>query len=317
MEKIAFLFPGQGSQYLGMGKALADEYAVVRHTFEEASDLLGYDLAEICFEGSYSDLADSAIAQPALLTTSISAFRAYMQEIGVKPDFAAGHSLGEYAALTASGALTFKDALLLVKLRGELTQQLINNGNGRMTIVDGVHESIVEQECLSVDPSGTHVSVSCRNGPEQTAISGEEDAISRVELNLQELGSLTPLFKSAPFHSSLMTEVADQFTESLHSVNYSRLGWPVISNVTGLPYPDEHSVADLLIRQITHPVRWSDTMSFLSKQRVSLTVESGPKNVLTALVEANVPKGINVFCFDSRFDRQNLAQHLNLQGDFI
>ncbi|MNO20657.1 Malonyl CoA-acyl carrier protein transacylase [compost metagenome] len=318
MEKLAFMFPGQGSQYIGMGQALAREYSVVRRTFEEASDLLGYDLAKICFEGSYSDMSDSSIVQPALLTTSISAYRVYMQEIGIQPDYTAGHSLGEYAALTVSGAITFKDALQLVQRRGELTQRHIESGIGRMTIVDGVALEKVELECGDADPSGSMVNVSCQNAPEQTALSGENKIMDRVEMSLRNLGAtITPLFRSAPFHHPLMAGVSEQFAESLQSIDFSRFRWPVISNVTGQPYPDEESAADLLKRQITHPVRWVDTMCFLSRQNVSLTVEFGPKTVLSSLVKANIPNGITSFGFDTASDRQTLIQYLSLQSNFI
>ncbi|WP_379155605.1 ACP S-malonyltransferase [Paenibacillus sp. sgz5001063] len=311
MEKIALLFPGQGSQYIGMGKSLHEEYAIARQTFEEANDVLGFDLSALCFDGSYSDLGKSRIVQPAMLTASISAYRVYMQEVGIEPEFSAGHSLGEYTALTAGGAISFADALRLVRQRGELTQLLIDRGEGAMSIIDSISMEELEQVCLEISPYGDELSISCRNAPKQAAISGQAAAVAAAEERIGQSGGVaTPLFMSAPFHSPMMAEVAMKLKETLQSIPYYPLRWPVISNVTGRPYPSHSSIAEMLALQLIQPVQWQATMQYLKRFGVTTTIELGPKNVLSALVEENV-SGTRAYSFDQRMDRQQLIGSLN------
>lgn len=311
MEKIALLFPGQGSQYIGMGKSLFEEVAIARQTFEEANDVLGFNLSALCFDGSYGDLGKSEIVQPAMLTASICAYRVYMKEVGIEPEFSAGHSLGEYAALTAAGAISFGDALRLVRQRGELTQSLIDRGEGAMSIINNISIEELEQSCLEISPYGDEISISCRNAPRQMAISGQVAAVAAVEERISQSGGVaTPLFMSAPFHSPMMAEVAMKLREMLQSIQYYPLRWPVISNVTGLPYPSHTSISEMLALQLIQPVQWQSTMHYLKRFGVTTTIELGPKNVLSALVEENV-NGIRAYSFDQRMDRKHLIGSLN------
>ncbi|MBJ8015082.1 ACP S-malonyltransferase [Bacillus cereus group sp. N34] len=311
MEKFAFVFPGQGSQYIGMGKSLYNQYSIVKQTFEEASEILKFDLRKLCIEGNLSDLSNPEHLQPALLTVSVATYRAFMKEIGISPDLSAGHSLGEYAALTCSGTIRFSDAIRIVKLRGKYTQQIINNCNGAMTIIDGIDYKNIENECNRISTLDFPVSVSCFNLENQVAISGHEDAVIRMENYAQELGgTTTPLFMSAPFHSILMQPIADLLQKELLGYKLYPTKWPVISNVNATPYISYESVPQLLSSQITKPVQWLNTMKYFQLQGITKVIEMGPKNVLSAMVKQSIPE-IDVFSYDQKEDRKALLDYFN------
>jgi [acyl-carrier-protein] S-malonyltransferase len=307
MEKIAFLFPGQGSQYAGMSKSLYDQFDLARQTFEEASDNLRFDLAKLCFEGSLADLGKTENALVAIFTASVVSFRVYMKEIGITPQFCAGHSLGEFSALTCSGALRFSDAVKMVYLRAKLAQETANAGNGAMTIIDGLAAGIVAEECARISQANCLASVACYNSPSQTAISGHLEAVQKVEDRVLELGGqVTPLIGNPPFHCPVMQPAADQFQKELQKCTFSYLRYPVMANVTGLPYEGPEKVVDHLIAHMVRPVQWHSIMNYFLKQGITLTIELGPKNVLSNLIKLNV-EGLNTLCFDQPEDRKAVA----------
>ena len=311
MEKIAFLFTGQGAQYVGMGKTFYDEYEVARQTFEEANDVLGFDLTKICFEGSLGELSKPENIQPALLTVSVAAYRVYMKEIGIAPHFYAGHSLGEYAALTCSGAIRFSDAVKIVRERGLLTKQIIESDIGAMTIIDGIDSKLVEGECKKISTEQQFVSINCYNSPLQVAVAGHKEAVELLEEKVLEMdGNVTPLFRNAPFHSPLMQDTAEKLKGYLDQITFFPFRNAVISNPTALPFGDYGTIADKLAVQMIKPVKWQETMQFLKKYGVTLAIEMGPKNVLCNLVKGNTPE-IDAFCFGQREDRNILFDRLN------
>jgi [acyl-carrier-protein] S-malonyltransferase len=312
MEKIAFLFPGQGAQFVGMGKSVHDQYDLARHTFEEAGDVLGFDLAKLCFEGSLSDLNRANKGWPALLTVSVALFRVYMKELGVAPQFCAGHSLGEYAALTCSGGLKFPDALKIVRFRGELSEELVSRGAGAMTVIEGVDRSVVEAECRKLSGDGKLVAISCYNAPHQTDISGHQDLVMEVEGRILELGGqITPLMGSSPMHSPLMQEAALKLKDELQGYSYGYLRTPVVANVTARLYRGAESITENLVAHLVRPVQWQATIEYLQRNGVTLVVEMGPKNVLSSLTKLNAPD-IRALCFGVREDRQALNDMLSV-----
>jgi len=306
MKKIALLFAGQGSQNIGMGKALYDEFHAARMVFEEANDVLGYDLKKVCFEGSLGELNKSDNMQLAILTCGFAAFKVYIEQTGIMPDCAAGHSIGEYAAMTASGAIAFKDALAIVRKRGQLAQNAANETNGAMTIISDFDVGLLEKECLKESTSDMYVAVSCYNASNQSAISGHQDAVLSVEDSVVKMGgNIMPLIMSAPFHCELMSNAAEQLEMELKSHKYSEFDFPVLSNVNCMPYDHCKSIVDLLTDQIRKPVRWNGIIEFLRRRRVDVVVDMGPQALLSNLIKAEgIP--FATFSFDVPRERQEL-----------
>lgn len=310
MERIAFLFTGQGAQFIGMGKILYDKYTIVRQTFEEAGDVLGFDLARLCFEDSLMNLSKTENAQPAILVASVAAYRAYMQEIGIPPEYCAGHSFGEYSALTCAGALRFSEAVRLVRTRGRLCARVAGLGTGAMTIVEGVTQDTVEEECRKASDKNQFAAVNVYNEERQFSIAGHQEAVERVEAALVERGAnITPLIMSAPFHSSLMEPIKEELNDELLRCSFKNPRCPVISNVTGLPYKNKDEIVRLLPLQAVRPVQWIDSMKYLFNNGITIAIEMGPKNVLTNLVKSNTPE-IKAFCYGQPEHRNNLYHML-------
>jgi len=222
---IAFVFPGQGSQYVGMGKELCDEFVIAKNTFEEANDVLGFDLSALCFEGEQSELSLTANAQPALLTTSIACLRVLQSEASLNPDFVAGHSLGEYTALVANGAFRLSDAVKVVRKRGEFMQEAVPVGVGAMAAVLGLDKETVEEICNQVSQNGLIASPANLNAPGQTVISGNRKAIEQASILAKAQGAkrVVPLDVSAPFHCALMQEAAHRLSGVLNEVNIAQM----------------------------------------------------------------------------------------------
>lgn len=300
MEKIALVFPGQGSQYVGMFKSLCEQFDVARITFEDASDVLGIDMKKLCFESSLFEISKTENALISIFTASIAAFRIYMQEVGIAPQYCAGHSLGEYSALTCSGAIRFEDALKIVHRRAQIAQQVADNGIGDMTIIDNIMYDAVEQICWEISADANRVSISCYNARNQVAISGHQDAVRKVEDKVLELGgNVTPLYGNAPFHCSLMNEFAEILKEELVKYKFQHLRWPVISNVTALPYKDFTQITNSLVMHLKSPVQWMGTMDYLKNHGITLAIELGPKNVLTKLFKQD-HEDIVAMAYDQR-----------------
>ncbi len=309
MNKLAFLFPGQGAQYIGMGSKLCENFSVAGQVFDEANEALGFDLKKLCLQGSMDELTKTENTQPAILTASVAAFKVYMKEIGIKPDYTAGHSLGELSALCCAGGIEFTDAVRLVRQRGRLMQQAVPEGIGSMAAVSGVGKEIIEKECSRVSKAGNIVVVSNYNSLEQIVISGHVKAVNAVGEQLKSMGARVVYLKvSAPFHSPLMQPASDSFREELKKYNFCEMEWPVISNVTAKPYPGKEQIIDYLSVQITNPVKWQSTIEYLQNSGINKAVEMGPKAVLKNLLRSNT--SISIFSSETREDILHLKKKL-------
>ena len=306
MKKVAFLFPGQGAQYVGMSKEMCEKFPVAQQTFEEASDILGFNLQKLCFEGSMEELTKTENTQPAILTASVVAFRVFMQEIGELPEYSAGHSLGEISALCCSGAIDFCDAVRLVRQRGKFMQEAVPLGIGAMAAVGGIAQNVIEEECRRISDSGKVVAVSNYNSKDQIVISGYAESVNMVGAGLKEKGARVILLKvSAPFHSPLMKPAAEKLKEELAKYSYKDSKWPVISNVTAMPYGEKQNIIDNLTNQIVQPVRWQESMEYLHKQGIDLAVEMGPKTVLKNLMKKIIPD-LKMLSYDVTTDMEDV-----------
>lgn len=284
--KTALLFPGQGSQKVGMGKALAADFEVAARTFEEADDALGLSISRLCFEGPEADLTRTEHTQPAILTTSIAVLRVLEAERGLSFDVAAGHSLGEWSALVAAGALSFADAVRLVRLRGQAMQRAVPDGKGAMAAILGLDRAAVEALCAEV-AQGQVLSPANLNGGRQVVISGEAGAVERAVAAARGKGAIkaVPLPVSAPFHCALMQPAADAVAASLAGVKIGAMRAPVVSNVEATPNQDPARVVDLLVRQVTGAVRWDESVERMAKEGVVRAFELGAGSVLRGLVK--------------------------------
>ena len=281
---VALLFPGQGSQYVGMGKDLFSGWAAARSVYEEASDAAGFDVGRLSFEGPEEALARTENCQPAVLATSMACLRVLEEEMGgLKPCAAAGHSLGEYTALVAAGSLDFGEAVGLVRERGRLMEQASESSPGGMVAVLGAGVDTVEEACASC--TGT-VSVANLNAPGQVVISGEEDALEEASGKLKKAGAkrLVRLSVSGPFHTVLMRPVEERLAELLDEVRISKPAFPVFANVTAAQMKTPEEIRRLLALQVSSPVRWSDEVEALLELGDVCCAEVGPGKVLRGLL---------------------------------
>lgn len=286
MTKWAFLFPGQGSQYVGMGKDLKDNFRVAGETFKEADEALHLHLSKLCFEGPEDDLKLTMNTQPAILTASIAVLRVLQQETDITPSMLAGHSLGEYSALVASGALSFADAVKIVRLRGTFMQEAVPVGVGAMAAVLGMGRDVVEKICS--DSAGDEfVAPANYNCQGQIVISGHADAVKRAAKKAEEEGAkrVVMLQVSAPFHSALMKPAAERLAEALEPIEVHELNVPVLSNVEADYYPSRQDVKRLLTQQVDHPVRWDEQMGKMLQGGAERFLELGPGRVLMGLMK--------------------------------
>jgi len=298
---FAWLFPGQGTQEVGMGKALVEASPAARDVFERADAALGFSISKLCFEGPIETLTLTENAQPAIVTASIAALAALREAVPdlAPPAFAAGHSLGEYSALVASGALAFADAVRLVNLRGRAMQEAVPPGKGAMAAIMGGDAEAVNALCTEA-AAGDVLSPANFNAPGQIVISGSAEAVARaVELAATRKLKAIPLKVSAPFHCALMAPAARAVDAALADIRLSPLAFPVVANVTAEPNTDAASVRPLLVRQIDGPVRWEQSIAFMANSGVTRGLEIGPGKVLAGLVK-RIDKRIAVTsCFDS------------------
>jgi [acyl-carrier-protein] S-malonyltransferase len=285
----AFLFPGQGSQAVGMGRALHDASPAARAVFEEADDALGYSISKLCFEGPAEELTLTANTQPAILTTSIAAVRALQAEVALEPAVALGHSLGEFSALVAVGALQFADAVRVVRLRGQAMQEAVPPGQGAMAAVIGLEAADVEALC-SEAAQGRVVSPANLNGGGQIVVAGHADAVERViALAKSRKAKAIPLQVSAPFHCALMQPAAERLAEALTGIEIGPFAAPVITNVEATPNDDRTRVFDLLVRQVTHRVRWEESVRAAVALGATRALEVGHGKVLAGLLRRISP----------------------------
>ena len=284
MSKVAFVFPGQASQYSGMGKDLAEKFSLARAVFEEADEALGFSISKICFEGTEEELKLTANTQPAILTVSVAAFRV-LADRGISPDYVAGHSLGEYSALVAGGALKFADAVRLVHKRGAYMQEAVPAGQGAMAAILGISPAVVQDACKRA-AEGEICSAANLNSPEQTVISGHANAVKRaVEIASQSGAKRAVILPvSAPFHSALMMPAQEKLEEDLQRIQFSDLQIPLITNVDADSIRKGDEARGALVRQVSMPVRWEESMRMLLDEGVRTFVEVGPGRVLNGIM---------------------------------
>ncbi len=285
MSKTAFLFPGQGSQSVGMGRDLASTFAVARRTFEEANDALGFDLAKLCFAGPEEQLRLTEFTQPAIFTVSVAALRV-LAEAGVRADYVAGHSLGEYSANVAAGAIEFALAARTVHRRGQLMQQAVPQGQGAMAAILGMPAEAVVAVCRDASSEGAPVEPANLNSPEQTVISGATAAVDRAVALAKERGAKRAVLLqvSAPFHCSLMQPAQDGLGPILQAMPFATAKVPVVVNVDAALVTDGTQLRDALVRQVTGAVRWTESMQLLIAEGVTTFIEVGPGKVLSGLL---------------------------------
>jgi len=293
MRKTAFIFPGQGSQYTGMGKELCDTYRVARDVFEEADDALGFKVSSLCFEGSDEDLKLTANTQPAILTTSIAILRVVMQETELKPDYVAGHSLGEFSALVCSGTLSLSDAVRTVRSRGFFMQDAVPVGTGAMAAILSVGNDVLEEICREA-AQGEIVAPANFNSPGQIVIAGHTDAVRRAIDLAKDRGFKKALMLpvSAPFHCALMRPAAERLAEILERVKLAHVKVPYIANADAEPNTNKTRIKPLLVTQVCAPVLWEQSVRKMASLGVESFVEIGPGKVLSGLVKRIVKEAL-------------------------
>jgi [acyl-carrier-protein] S-malonyltransferase len=303
----AFVFPGQGSQFSGMGKDLADNFSCAKQVFEEASDALNFDLTGLCFAGSEDDLKLTANTQPAILTTSIATLRVIEQETGLKPVYTAGHSLGEFSALVCAGALDFAVAVKVVRQRGTFMQDAVPVGVGAMAAIMGVEREALEALCQQA-AQGEIVAPANFNSPGQIVIAGHASAVNRAMELAKAAGAkrALPLPVSAPFHSALMAPAAEKLEQVLAAVAINPFICPVVGNVEAKAYNAEDQVRPLLVQQVCAPVRWDESVEELARLGVASYIEIGPGKVLSGLIK-RIVKGAATQQVDSVASLRNLV----------
>ncbi|WP_239616493.1 ACP S-malonyltransferase [Cohnella mopanensis] len=304
MKKVGLLFPGQGSQYVGMAKALTERHVTARKTFEEASDCLGWDVLRLSLNGDMAALTSTANAQPAILTHSVAAYRVWMEREEALPVVGGGHSLGEFSALACSGVIPFADAVRLVRHRGELMQAAAGTVDGGMVAISGMDDEQLERLLQEIRSEGTVLVVAGINSAHQRVVSGHRKALDELARRIDGLtAKYSPLNVGAAFHSPCMTDAASQLKFILESIDYKAPSWPVLSNVTGRQHAglgDTASMIELLTLQMTRPVQWVACMETMQAFGVKQTVELGPGSVLTRLWKSFQPETDSDYSDDPR-----------------
>ncbi len=311
MSKIAFVFPGQGSQAVGMGLELAQQSQAARAVFEAADEALGFALSDLCFNGPEEALRLTANTQPAILATSVAVLEALREkQPGFTPDFLAGHSLGEYSALVAAGALSFADAVKTVRARGQFMEEAVPAGQGAMAAVLGMERAALDEVCALVSASGHPVQLANLNSPGQIVISGSAEGVRLAGEKAKEAGAkrVMPLNVSGPFHSKLMAPAAEKLSAVLDGVTIRDASVPVVANVSARPVTQAEEIKQSLIEQVAAPVLWEDSVQWMVQEGVTVFVEIGPGKVLSGLIKKIAPKDAQVFAVQ---DAASLAELLN------
>ena len=311
--KIAFVFPGQGSQFVGMGKDFYDHYPEARNLFEEANEILQYDISRICFNGPEDTLRLTENTQPALLIHSIMALK-ILRENGINSVLAAGHSLGEFSALVAAGALKFQDAVRLVNLRGKFMQEAVPVGIGSMAAIIGLPIEKIQELCERVSSNSNLVQPANLNSPVQTVIAGHKEAVETVSKDALTAGAkkAVVLPVSAPFHSALMKPAEIKLQKELEATEFYDLSFPVINNIEAKPIVKGNHARESLVKQVCSPVRWCETMQCIVDQEIDSVIELGSGKVLSGLMK-RYNKTIN--CYQVG-DRETLANLLTALKKF-
>jgi len=308
MTKIAFVFPGQGAQYVGMGKEFFQHFEVADEIFERATQTLGFDMKKLCLEGPEEELKRTENTQPAILTTSIATFEVLIQH-GIKPNVMAGLSLGEYSALVASEAIEFDEAVYLVKLRGKFMQEEVPIGEGTMAAFIGLERSKVVEACKKASSYGI-VEPANYNSPIQIVISGNVKAVEKAVEFGKELGAKKAIILpvSAPFHSSLLVGAGEKLKRELSKICISDLKYPVISNVTGDYYSSKEEIIRLLVNQVSKPVLWEETIKKMVDDGVDTFVEVGPGKALSGFIK-RISRDVNILNVE---DMESLEKTIKL-----
>jgi len=285
MKRTAFIFPGQGSQYVGMGKEFYDQFRVAKEVFQEADDTLGFCLSGLCFQGPEEELRLTENGQPAILTTSIAAIKVLQSEKWINPQFVAGHSLGEYSALVASGAFAFAEAVKTVRLRGKFIQEAVPAGEGAMAAILGMEQKEVEKLCEET-AAGEILSPASFNCPGQIVIAGHSKAVHRAIERVKRIGKRALLLPvSAPFHSPLLKNAGARLEKALEEISVKDLNVPVVTNVEAEINTSKEKVKPLLVAQVSSPVRWEESMRRMIKEGIKKVLEIGPGKVLSGLMK--------------------------------
>ena len=309
MVSLAIVFPGQGSQYAGIGKDFYENFSTAREVFERANKALGFDLKSLIFEGS-SELNKTINTQPAILTVSYAIYRVLKEHFPeLEPKFVAGHSLGEYSALLAAGVLNFEDAVRLVRYRAEYMQNAVPEGKGAMAAVIGIPPEEVKELCNQVGNEGIVEPVNY-NSPLQTVVAGEVQAVKKLlKIARSKRIKAVPLKVSVPSHSSLMKEAAEKFKEKLSEFEFSDAKIPVVLNYDAKPHTKAEEIKENLYLQLFNPVLWVDSILYMKDHSIDVFVEVGPKNVLSKLIKQTV-EGVKVCNFDKVEDLEKLGECL-------
>ena len=309
---IAFVFPGQGAQKVGMGQALAEQFPACRDTFAEADAALGESLSTLCFEGPEDRLMLTENTQPAILAMSVAVYR-LVESNGGRAHFAAGHSLGEYSAHVAAGTLSFADALRTVRRRGQYMQEAVPVGEGAMAAILGLDADAVSRACAeAAAESGQVVSPANLNAPGQVVIAGNAAAVGLASEKAKALGAkrAIPLAVSAPFHCALMKPAEERLAPELRALHAHAPRIPVVANVDAEPKRDAASAIEALVRQVSSPVRWEDVVKRLSAEGVTTVVELGPGSVLSGLIK-KIDRGITVMNVEQPDQVSSVLERLN------
>jgi len=314
MSKTALIFPGQGSQYVGMAKELLENFSYVGAVFEEASDATGLDLKKMSVDGPDTELNKTANTQPAILTASMAAMKVLNKETGIAGDILAGHSLGEYTALVHSGVIPFREAVRIVRKRGQLMQDAVPEGQGAMAAILGMDSDSVAGLCRDA-AEGEVVSPANFNSPGQIVIAGQRAAVERATVLAKERGAkraiLLPV--SVPSHCKLMEGAGKLLQKELEAISMGDFSLPVISNVEACAYPSVDAVAGLLVRQLSSPVRWDDSVRQLKKEGVTLAIEIGPGKVLSGLTK-RIDRDIKTLNIEDMASLKNIEEANILRG---
>ena len=286
MKKIAFIFPGQGSQTVGMGKELYERFPVAKAVFDAADEALGFSITDMCFNGPEDELRKTFNTQPAILTVSIACYEV-LKEHGITPTIVAGHSLGEYSALVSAGALSFKDAVQLVRKRGQLMQEAVPLGEGSMAAILGLERQVVTDICHEAQAQFGAVQAVNFNSPGQIVIAGKKESVEKAAEMLKAAGAKRAIMLpvSAPFHSTLMKPAAEQLAVELSKTAVSNADIPVVANVNGLIITNASDIKESLVKQADSPVEWEECIAQIIKSDATVFIEVGPGKVLSALTK--------------------------------
>ena len=312
MGKIAVIFPGQGSQYIGMGLDFYQNYQVAKHIFTTADNILNDSLTKVIFTGPDDELKLTVNTQPAILLTSLAIWEVVREELGLKVDYLAGHSLGEYSALAAAGSISIAEALQLVRKRGRYMEEAVPAGEGTMAAIMGMEQDELTKLCAEVTAEGYSVELANINTPNQIVISGTKNGVEIAGERAKEQGArrVIPLSVSGPFHSRLMQPAKEQLAQAVENAAIQDARIPVVTNVTALPETSAEEIKNNLIKQVVSPVQWTNSVEWLVEAGVDTFIEVGPGKVLSGLVK-KIAKEVQVFAIE------DLASYSTFKEQFI